>query len=113
MWQIKHLRSRPEFAIGGTYVGLYLFKIGKNGVLQPIQQISGFKESSRFFEEDRQGKIWVSQFYKGLYQLSLTKALTEARAKKIKNTAHIPIDCLLYTSPSPRDGLLSRMPSSA
>ena len=29
---------------------------------------------------------------------------------------HIDIDnrgCLLYTSPSPRDGLLSRMPSSA
>ena len=25
----------------------------------------------------------------------------------------LPIDCLLYTSPSPRDGLLSRMPSSA
>ena len=24
-----------------------------------------------------------------------------------------PNDCLLYTSPSPRDGLLSRMPSSA
>ena len=24
-----------------------------------------------------------------------------------------PLDCLLYTSPSPRDGLLSRMPSSA
>ena len=24
-----------------------------------------------------------------------------------------PTDCLLYTSPSPRDGLLSRMPSSA
>ena len=27
-------------------------------------------------------------------------------------TAHAEI-CLLYTSPSPRDGLLSRMPSSA
>ena len=26
---------------------------------------------------------------------------------------HQPIACLLYTSPSPRDGLLSRMPSSA
>ena len=24
-----------------------------------------------------------------------------------------PLSCLLYTSPSPRDGLLSRMPSSA
>ena len=26
---------------------------------------------------------------------------------------HQPMVCLLYTSPSPRDGLLSRMPSSA
>ena len=25
----------------------------------------------------------------------------------------VPHTCLLYTSPSPRDGLLSRMPSSA
>ena len=27
--------------------------------------------------------------------------------------AAAPTPCLLYTSPSPRDGLLSRMPSSA
>ena len=27
--------------------------------------------------------------------------------------ARLRIPCLLYTSPSPRDGLLSRMPSSA
>ena len=32
---------------------------------------------------------------------------TSDRSKGIDN------DCLLYTSPSPRDGLLSRMPSSA
>ena len=31
----------------------------------------------------------------------------EGRSQVISN------DCLLYTSPSPRDGLLSRMPSSA
>ena len=31
----------------------------------------------------------------------------------IVGTAHILDYCLLYTSPSPRDGLLSRMPSSA
>ena len=29
------------------------------------------------------------------------------------NAATLQITCLLYTSPSPRDGLLSRMPSSA
>ena len=32
-------------------------------------------------------------------------------ANPTENTVHL--GCLLYTSPSPRDGLLSRMPSSA
>ena len=31
----------------------------------------------------------------------------------IENNISMPYFCLLYTSPSPRDGLLSRMPSSA
>ena len=31
----------------------------------------------------------------------------------IAQRASVSVDCLLYTSPSPRDGLLSRMPSSA
>ena len=31
----------------------------------------------------------------------------------IQETILLNIRCLLYTSPSPRDGLLSRMPSSA
>ena len=32
---------------------------------------------------------------------------------KAKELIDIGMSCLLYTSPSPRDGLLSRMPSSA
>ena len=31
----------------------------------------------------------------------------------VKHKSGYLLDCLLYTSPSPRDGLLSRMPSSA
>ena len=45
---------------------------------------------------------------------------SEAGMKRIKNaikhavlSGNCPRACLLYTSPSPRDGLLSRMPSSA
>ena len=36
-------------------------------------------------------------------------------ANKVSDVSEIYVatDCLLYTSPSPRDGLLSRMPSSA
>ena len=39
--------------------------------------------------------------------ISFTSATISAQAAVIYNA------CLLYTSPSPRDGLLSRMPSSA
>ena len=34
-------------------------------------------------------------------------------ARKIEDIWQYLYNCLLYTSPSPRDGLLSRMPSSA
>ena len=54
------------------------------------------------------------------YQRLLTalKTLTPADVKKIPNTDPLTVykqvwDCLLYTSPSPRDKRQSRMPSSA
>ena len=46
-------------------------------------------------------------------ELGLSRAeLLEMKAKQ-PPTSELVIACLLYTSPSPRDGLLSRMPSSA
>ena len=38
---------------------------------------------------------------------------SEAEERGISIDYESARDCLLYTSPSPRDGLLSRMPSSA
>ena len=37
----------------------------------------------------------------------------ESEYNAIRRVLRIPEDCLLYTSPSPRDATLSRMPSSA
>ena len=45
-----------------------------------------------------------------------TLETSETREYEGKTYPYYPLDissCLLYTSPSPRDGLLSRMPSSA
>ncbi|MEZ4883535.1 MAG: hypothetical protein R3E32_02270 [Chitinophagales bacterium] len=92
LWQVKQLRSNPDFVIGGAYDGLYLFKLNENKVLEGVQKINGFNESSRFFEEDNQGRIWVGQFYKGLYQLQLTENLTEVSVKKISDDYDLPID---------------------
>ena len=56
----------------------------------------------------------VKDFFKDhrIFMLSCIAALTLGGMWKIhdKNSVNT---CLLYTSPSPRDGLLSRMPSSA
>ncbi|MFZ4633497.1 MAG: hypothetical protein ACOYNO_04750 [Saprospiraceae bacterium] len=92
LWQVKQLQSNPEFAIGGTYSGLFLFRLNEKLELQGVGKIGGFEESSRFFEEDREGKIWVGQFYKGLYQLSLSPDLAAAEAHKITVDQGLPVD---------------------
>ena len=56
--------------------------------------------------------------YQASEQLHKFKIKFEYEPFKIEYEWHedkkyIPDFCLLYTSPSPRDGLLSRMPSSA
>ena len=43
----------------------------------------------------------------------VTQAVAKGLIKSKKPGSLVNISCLLYTSPSPRDGLLSRMPSSA
>ena len=47
------------------------------------------------------------------YQNALTQAATALNASGGDLGIELSGYCLLYTSPSPRDGLLSRMPSSA
>ena len=67
----------------------------KNGVLIGEQYADGFDENSY-------GTPWsmAKSFYAALIGISIDRG-------------EINSLCLLYTSPSPRDGLLSRMPSSA
>ena len=45
--------------------------------------------------------------------ISMLKGLRNEAVIKIVQASEVSENCLLYTSPSPRDGLLSRMPSSA
>lgn len=92
MWKVKQLQAQPGFAIGGTYSGLYLFKIDESQTLRPVQKIEGFNSSSRFFEEDEFGKIWVGQYYKGLYQLMLSDDLRRANTQKISKDSSLSIN---------------------
>ena len=56
---------------------------------------------------------WIPFFFKWMPNNSLKKLYKRREiVEELLHTAP-PKTCLLYTSPSPRDGLLSRMPSSA
>ena len=73
--------------------------------------LNAFKKVGRKYEYD---KDWAS-LTKKLRKCSLIKVtnLGEVDPPEFNiDNAHLAC-CLLYTSPSPRDGLLSRMPSSA
>ena len=77
----------------------------------------GFTSSGSFQEQITAGNIWQLWESKQLPQqaqetLSATTYPNDLVVDPESGTAEFN-PCLLYTSPSPRDGLLSRMPSSA
>ena len=64
------------------------------------------------------GTLYIISAPSGAGKSSLVKALTDADQEIRVSVSHTtramrPGDCLLYTSPSPRDQRGSRMPSSA
>ena len=61
---------------------------------------------------DKQG-ITVAQFSNKDIILGIVRCGDELLVNHVILVAKQYLYCLLYTSPSPRDGLLSRMPSSA
>ena len=60
----------------------------------------------------RPSKTHVVKITDSLYSLSQRYAVSQFELARLNQLSE-PYACLLYTSPSPRDGLLSRMPSSA
>ena len=96
----------------------WLFASEEQGVFEEQQE-----EEEEEEEEQQQSVASGVQFFDyvnglssgcGSFRSLLNKDVVRAPAR----TAHVEEDCdvmacLLYTSPSPRDGLLSRMPSSA
>ena len=82
----------------GIFFGLILVGISLAAMLQTPQ-----KAPSQFYSM----MFGIPTFFCGIV------ALNPHRRKQAMTVATLLCFCLLYTSPSPRDGLLSRMPSSA
>ena len=80
-WMIKKLSAEPQKLIQGTYTGLAIYQKDENGSWKFSHRVEKFGEPSRFVEQDRQGQVWVSHAYKGVYKLTLSpdlKTVTES-----------------------------------
>ena len=79
--------------------------------------------AKKFREKNDSTPIVLMGYYNPIYSHGVEKFLIDAKAAGVdglivvdlppEEDDELCIPCLLYTSPSPRDGLLSRMPSSA
>ena len=58
-------------------------------------------------------KDQIEQIKEFIVTFSIDSNTDDGLAVQIESSINQAHTCLLYTSPSPRDGLLSRMPSSA
>ena len=81
-----------------------------------LSSIKEMESYEPFPEEDEMTFEDDDAFYEAFGELGFPEDETElfdAEYRGRKVPLNKPMSCLLYTSPSPRDGLLSRMPSSA
>ena len=123
----NHTLPKAEFTHSGhvTVAACYLFGSDSAAALPAMRSaIRGFNESVGGQNTDSAGYhesltvLWLR-----LVERHLQSAQPETRLSAVRSAVaefgskswlHREFySCLLYTSPSPRDGLLSRMPSSA
>lgn len=74
VWQFLRLQNQQDLLLEGSYNGFSLYKKGVNG-WEWLKRLHGFEESSRIFEEDGEGTIWMTHGYKGVYKIRLNQPL--------------------------------------
>ena len=76
-WVVKRIPNVDTLLLCGTYDDLRIYAYRKNHWVYR-NTIAGFKESSRMFEFDAKGSLWVVQGISGLFKIELSKDFTNA-----------------------------------
>mgnify|MGYP003691560693 FL=1 len=112
-WNRFFGRRLTECSIGIIGAGRIGSNVLRNLLVLGCKNIFYYDKKVRLDEEDNQHVLFAQKetIYKKCDIISLHLPLDQETSNMI--TLKEIKFCLLYTSPSPRDGLLSRMPSSA
>lgn len=79
VWIFLQLRQKMNLLIEGSYNGLQLLE-KQNGQWAFGHKLDGFKESSRVMEQDRDGTLWITHGYKGVYKIQFNDSATRIRS---------------------------------
>ncbi|MCA1761782.1 MAG: two-component regulator propeller domain-containing protein [Cryomorphaceae bacterium] len=114
-WKFMELSKYPGYVLEGTYAGFYLHRKDKSSPtgLEFVGKLDGFEESSRIFEEDAEGNIWVSHAYRGLYKIELTGTVPQInRIVSFESGRGLPANLYINVSKI-RNELVFSTPSGA
>ncbi len=91
-WSFLKPPQLDNIILAGTYTGLVrLTNIDGQWVF--LDEVTGFKESSRNMFLDRKNNLWISHGYRGLFQLKLSESFDEVtHAQLFTARAGLPLD---------------------
>ncbi|MGD9929652.1 MAG: triple tyrosine motif-containing protein [Mangrovibacterium sp.] len=110
-WTFIEPIQNPDCLIGGNYSGLTLFRKNRAGKSwELVGPIKGFSESSKLMAQDRNGQIWMSHGFKGVFRINLNQRLDSVTSYDYFNSKNgLPSDIfinlmtiggnILFTSP--------------
>lgn len=85
IWTVQRLKSNPRYLIAGHYHGFTVLKRDGNQWVYS-NNVSGFEESSRLFEQDDMGYIWMTHGLKGVYRIKLSNDFQKAESVDFYDT---------------------------
>lgn len=92
-WTFLQLKNHPKYMVMGTYHGLELFeKINGSWVFK--HEYTEINESCRLMEQDREGNLWISHPYRGIYRVQFSKDLLEIDVQLLGKEHGLPSDHL-------------------
>jgi len=92
-WDFKKIPSENNLVIGGNYNGICLYE-KQNNKWHFIKKYDNFQESSRSFEFDKNGSLWVVHGYKGVYHISFDADYTNIINTEYFNTKNSSLNSL-------------------
>jgi DNA-binding CsgD family transcriptional regulator len=84
-----------DLALGGAYSGLSIYEKTVSG-WRVRNALPGLEESCRIITRDKEGPIWVSHPYRGVYRVTLGKDLQSVDVKSYQSAQGLPSDLFNY-----------------